>query len=81
MLQGGSGLEFFADVTYFYDYGTRNDYTRAEKLGSVLWKLFRCKSTISSEILSNFATWFRDSPLNLKKILHDVLGKKKKEEK
>lgn len=36
MLQGGSGLEFFADVTYFYDYGTRNDYTRAEKLGSVL---------------------------------------------
>lgn len=51
----GSGLEFFADVTYFYDYGTRNDYTTAEKLGSVLWKLFRCKSTISSEILSNFA--------------------------
>lgn len=29
-------VEFFVDVTYFYDYGTRNDYTTAEKLGSVL---------------------------------------------
>lgn len=45
----------FREITtaYFYDYSSEGDYTVPEKLGRVLWEVFKCKFTVSLGILSN----------------------------